>query len=94
MSIVPLRKARAGSDSYGHVWPKDGAVVDVDYGEAMVLLAIPDGGFTVAADKRQPDVVEPDPAPELSEVAPDPEPDASDAPPAKKTAPRRRAAQS
>jgi hypothetical protein len=91
MSTVPLRKARAGSDSYGHVWPEDGVVVDVDYEQALVLLAIPDGGFTVAED--QPEVTEPDPGPELSEVAPDPEPDASDTPPAKKTA-RRRATQS
>lgn len=94
MSTVPIRKRLAGSDSYGHVWAEDGAVVDVDYDQAMTLLAIPDGGFTVAEDQPDPDVAEPDPGPEMSEVAPEPEPDASDTTPAKKTVSRRRTAQS
>ncbi|MFI2078468.1 hypothetical protein [Streptomyces triculaminicus] len=42
-----IRKERAGSDSHGHTWPKDGAVVEVeDAGQAAALLAIPDGGFS------------------------------------------------
>jgi hypothetical protein len=48
MSDVPLRKKLAGSDSYGHEWAKDGAVVNVPYDTAMELLAIPDAGFSVA----------------------------------------------
>lgn len=89
MSTVHLRKARAGSDSWGHVWPEDGAVAEVDYDQALILLAIPDGGFTVV------DNPEPEPEPsdggteetdEVSEVAPEPEPDASPDP---KPAPRR-----
>ena len=53
MSTVHLKKARAGSDSRGNVWPEDGAVIEVDYDHALVLLAIPDGGFSVA-DKPEP----------------------------------------
>jgi hypothetical protein len=41
-----LRKARAGSDSFGHTWETDGAVVDVPDVEASVLLRIRDGGFS------------------------------------------------
>lgn len=82
MSTVHLRKERAGSDSWGHDWPEDGAVVEVDYDQAMVLLAIPDAGFTVV-DKPAPKQAK---KPELSEVAPEPEPDAS---PDSKPAPRR-----
>lgn len=90
MSTVPVRKASAGSDSWGHVWPKDGAVVDVDYEQALTLVGIPDGGFSIAEDKRQPDVTEPAPAQEeLSEVDPTSQ-DATDSAPAKKTAARRR----
>lgn len=97
MPTVPVRKALAGSDSFGHSWPKDGAVIDVDYNEAMALLAIPDGGFSVAdqpGDKPEPEpsaeVSEPDPAQgELSEIDPKPD-DATDKPAAKKTAARRR----
>ncbi|KAB7850127.1 hypothetical protein [Streptomyces mobaraensis] len=42
-----IRKAQAGSDSYGHTWPEDGAVVEVDDPEQVAaLLTIPDGGFS------------------------------------------------
>lgn len=94
MSTVPLRKASAGGDSFGHQWPEDGAVVQVEYDQAMTLLAIPDGGFTVADQPEDPepetstDVSEPGESADMSEVAPDQEPDASPAP-AKKTAARR-----
>jgi hypothetical protein len=99
MSDVPLRKRLAGSDSYGHEWAEDGAVVNVSYDVAMELLAIPDAGFSVAdtpedlaaADEAKdpdPEVTEPDPAEPMDEVAPDPEAPATDAP-AKKTAARR-----
>jgi hypothetical protein len=90
MSTVPLRKAKAGADSFGHTWPEDGSVVGVDYDQALILMAIPDGGFSVA--EAQPEagpveVVEPDLLPDLSEVAPEPEADASPAP--AKRGPRR-----
>lgn len=92
MSTVHLRKARAGSDSWGHSWPEDGAVTEVDYDQALVLLAIPDGGFSVVDTPQPEPSSEPDTdgaaseEPEVSEVAPEPEPDAS---PDSKPAPRR-----
>jgi hypothetical protein len=46
--VVLLSKKRAGSDSYGNVWPDDGAVIEVVDEQAAVLLAIPDGGFSEA----------------------------------------------
>lgn len=48
--LIPLRKAQAGSDSLGHIWEEDGAVVRVSPAHAEVLLAIKDAGFTVADD--------------------------------------------
>lgn len=41
-----LKKAIAGSDSFGNIWPEDGAVVEVDAEQAIVLLSIPDAGFS------------------------------------------------
>ncbi|MFI0914224.1 hypothetical protein [Streptomyces abikoensis] len=42
-----IRKAQAGSDSHGHTWPEDGAVVEVtDPEQIAALIAIPDGGFS------------------------------------------------
>lgn len=46
--MVLLSKKRAGADSYGNVWPEDGAVIEVVDEQAAVLLAIPDGGFSEA----------------------------------------------
>lgn len=97
MPDVPLRKRLAGSDSYGNVWPKDGSVVEVPYGQAMDLLAIPDGGFSVADTAATdagpaPDgpaaVTEPDPEPAMDEVAPEPEQPVAEAPAKKATARR------
>jgi hypothetical protein len=85
VSTVPLRKASAGADSFGHEWPEDGAVVEVDYDHAMALLAIPDGGFSVADQKDEPEIAEPDPGPEMSEVEPEPDESATDTPPKKTT---------
>lgn len=45
--MVQVSKESAGSDSYGHVWDTDGAVVEVTEDEARALIAIPDGGFAV-----------------------------------------------
>ncbi|MFE5868811.1 hypothetical protein ACFQ6V_09175 [Streptomyces roseifaciens] len=51
-----IRKERAGSDSHGHTWLKDGSVVEVEDPEQVAaLMAIPDGGFSeVTPDHRQP----------------------------------------
>ena len=83
--MIPLRKEHAGSCSFGYIWPKDGAVVEVEPDHAVALLAIPDGDYTAvdAAPEPEPaDVTleEPAPAPELSE-----------APPARKTAAKKTA---
>lgn len=48
--MVALRKAQAGSDSFGHIWSKPGAVVEVTPEQAQILLGIPDGGFSVASE--------------------------------------------
>lgn len=45
---VKLRKARPGTDSFGHIWRKAGDVVEVAYHHALELMRIPDGGFSVA----------------------------------------------
>jgi|SRR5581483_653882 len=71
---VPLRKASGGCSVLGYMWPEDGAVVDVEYGDAMTLLAIQDGDFTVADDdlpKVKPAAVtEPGPEADVTEPAP------------------------
>lgn len=43
-----IRKAQAGSDSFGNVWERDGAVVEVPHEQAEQLLVIDDGQFTLA----------------------------------------------
>lgn len=45
--LIPVRKARSGSDSFGNVWAEDGSVVNVPYEQALVLARIPDGGFSI-----------------------------------------------
>lgn len=45
--MVNVRKAHAGTDSAGHTWPTDGAVIKVPMEHALVLARIPDGGFTI-----------------------------------------------
>lgn len=45
-----LRKEQAGSDSFGHVWEADGAVVEVPEEEARQLLRIADAGFSEVAE--------------------------------------------
>lgn len=58
--MVALRKVVAGSDSFGNVWLRDGAVIDVPPEQAVVLLRIKDAGITEA----------PSPVPELSASKP------------------------
>lgn len=65
-----IRKQRAGSDSYGHTWPEDGAVVEIEDGEQIAsLVAIPDGGFSEVA----PDADEEPEAPDPDDPPADPE---------------------
>jgi len=45
--MVHVRKTQAGTDSAGHVWPTDGAVIEVPAEHALVLTRIPDGGFDI-----------------------------------------------
>ncbi|GAA2018954.1 hypothetical protein GCM10009839_14040 [Catenulispora yoronensis] len=45
--LVNVCKAHAGTDSAGHTWPTDGAVIKVPVEHALVLARIPDGGFTI-----------------------------------------------
>jgi hypothetical protein len=45
--MVNVRKSHAGSDSAGHTWPTDGAVIEVPVEHALVLIRIPDGGFAI-----------------------------------------------
>jgi hypothetical protein len=53
--VVSIKKHRAGSDSHGNLWKKDGSVVDVEPDVAAELLAIPDGGFEQVSDDEVPD---------------------------------------
>jgi hypothetical protein len=41
-----LRKAKAGSDSFGNTWETDGAVIEVPDEQAALLLRIKDGAFS------------------------------------------------
>lgn len=45
--MVNVRKSHAGTDSAGHSWPSDGAVIEVPVEHALVLVRIPDGGFVI-----------------------------------------------
>ena len=49
-----LRKEQAGSDSFGHVWETDGAVVEVPEEQARQLLRIQDAGFSEVAEMLAP----------------------------------------
>lgn len=85
-----IRKTAAGSDSYGHVWPEDGAIVEINDAEQIAsLMAIPDGGFSEVT----PGGGDSDAKTEISEIDPDApatEPEART--PAKKTAARKTSA--
>ncbi|MFG2412275.1 hypothetical protein [Streptomyces goshikiensis] len=94
-----IRKSAAGSDSFGHTWPKDGAVIEINDGdEIAALMSIPDGGFsevTPDGGAREEPV---DAAPsegdqvELSEVDPADEDIEAGRPAAKKPAARKTSA--
>ncbi|MFK0222232.1 hypothetical protein ACIQWN_29080 [Streptomyces vinaceus] len=96
-----IRKDSAGADSFGHVWPEDGAIVEIDDADQIAaLMAIPDGGFSEVirpADKKaeadEPEKSEPAPeagGSEFSEV--DPKAEDAEAPAPRKTAARKTAA--
>ncbi|MFE3577847.1 hypothetical protein [Streptomyces vinaceus] len=91
-----IRKASAGGDSFGHVWPKDGAVVEInDSDEIAALMSIPDGGFSEVTPDGEPEEAPAgflsvnDARAELSEVDPADEGIEADRPAAKKTAARK-----
>jgi hypothetical protein len=96
-----IRKTAAGSDSFGHEWPEDGAVVEIDDAEQIAsLMAIPDGGFSevtpnsdrAEAPPQDPGGDGPDAKREISEVDPNAPADEPDTKPAaKKTAARKTA---
>lgn len=92
--MARIRKEHAGSDSFGHVWPEDGAVVTIDdHDQIASLMAIPDGGFSeVTPDhkggKPKPAEAEPEELSEIDPDAPDGEPD-DDKPTPRKTAAKR-----
>ena len=54
--LVPIEKESGGSTltwrGQEFTWPKDGSVAEVPYELACELLAIRDGGFTVADEKK------------------------------------------
>ena len=90
-----IRKAAAGSDSFGNVWPEDGAVVEIDDPEQIAaLMAIADAGFSeVSPSGKKTAKPEPegqgDEQAEFSEVDPKNEDSEAPKPAAKKTAARK-----
>lgn len=93
-----IRKARAGSDSFGHVWDKDGAVVEIDDPEQIAaLMAIDDAGFSEVTPGKKPaaptddkDDEEDKPDGEVSEIDPEaPAGEPDDKPAPRKTAAKR-----
>lgn len=86
--MARIRKEHAGSDSFGHVWPEDGAVVDIDdHDQIAALMAIADGGFSEVTPQRGDSKPKPTEPEELSEI----DPDAPDGEPDDKPAPRKTA---
>ncbi|MFD8142512.1 hypothetical protein [Streptomyces sp. NPDC059708] len=96
-----IRKAEAGSDSHGHVWPEDGAVVEItDPEQIAALIAITDAAFSEVTPSGQaetpPAASEEDgnagaliDADEIAEVDPKDEDVEAPKPVAKKTAARK-----
>ena len=57
--MVSVRKSHAGTDSAGHTWPTDGAVIEVRVEHALALARIPDGGFAIIEPPTPADGPEP-----------------------------------
>lgn len=97
-----IRKAAAGSDSHGHVWPEDGSVVEINDAEQIAaLMVIDDAGFSEVTPSGEAEAAPTEAddgddggahidADEIAEV--DPRDEALEAPAAKKTAARKTAA--
>jgi hypothetical protein len=51
---VWLKKEKGGTSIGPHHWPEDGSVAEVPDGLAADLLAIPDGGFSMADPPKPP----------------------------------------
>ena len=68
--MVNVRKSHAGTDSAGHEWPTDGAVIEVPVEHALVLARIPDGGFTVIESLVSEEDTEPTESAEPADKAP------------------------
>ena len=87
--MVLLRKERAGSCNLGYDWPTDGAEVEVTPEHARLLLAVPDGGYSVAAPSGSPKSTE-----DADRTIEEPAAEApiSEAPAPRKTAAKRTAA--
>lgn len=91
-----IRKARAGSDSFGHVWPEDGAVIEIDDPDQIAaLMAIDDAGFSEVTPGKKPapaaeDPGDDEPDGEVSEIDPEaPAGEPDDKPAPRKTAAKR-----
>lgn len=94
--MISLRKEHAGSCNLGYTWPEDGSVVDVTPEHAVLLLAVPDGDFTVVAPEMRGEQ-----GPELTDLPagdfvtpieePAPEAPISEAPPVRKATSKRAA---
>jgi hypothetical protein len=68
--MVNVRKVHAGTDSAGHIWPTDGAVIEVPVEHALMLVRIPDGGFVIvenASNQAETEAVETAKPPEPAE---------------------------
>ena len=84
-----IRKTYAGSDSFGHVWDKDGAVVEIDDPDQIAaLMAIDDGGFSEVTGGRGKPKPDDEEVSEIDPDAPDGEP-SDDKPTPRKTAAKR-----
>lgn len=94
-----IRKAAAGSDSFGHIWPEDDSVVEINDPEQIAaLMAIVDAGFSeVPPTGKKAAEPEAEPEPEgdggeqagFSDVDPKTEDAEAPKPAAKKTASRK-----
>lgn len=83
-------KTAAGSDSFGHSWPEDGAVVEIDDPEQIAaLMAIPDAGFSEVAPAGKKTTEPESEQAEFSEVDPKADDAEQPKPAAKKTAARK-----
>jgi hypothetical protein len=73
-NTVWIAKAKAGADSFGHVWERAGAAIEVAAEHAAALLRIPDAGFSLAEPPDTDPLTEPGPnAEKVAETPPPPD---------------------